>query len=175
MLLVPSSGCMEKMKYIIYEFIWKNESQIKRKVINQDVAFIGCKMIDIIVQAKALKLSWTHGSLKTVIFFVCVQCAKGALHFPIEHIILGNLKIKHEKMYGQLSKHFQVWSVAILVLTKRQGKMFTFKDVEAQLYGLILTLNISNFFHVHPPIKQVTMRNLDTDLIVPIFAQFNVM
>ena len=40
--------------------------------------------------------------------FFWVQCLQANLHFPIEHILLGNLKKKTWKMYGLLYKHVLV-------------------------------------------------------------------
>ena len=58
MLPTPSSNCMDKIKELLYKFIWNNKrDKIKRKVMNQDHTLGGCKMIDIAVQNKALKLS----------------------------------------------------------------------------------------------------------------------
>ena len=54
----PSSNCMDKVKDLLYKLIWNNKSdKIERKVMNQGHTLGGCKMIDITVQNKALKLS----------------------------------------------------------------------------------------------------------------------
>ena len=46
-------------------------------------------MIDIIVQSEALKLSWIPHILGNTDSF-WVQCLQANLHFPSEHILLGN-------------------------------------------------------------------------------------
>ena len=57
---------------------------------DQDHTLGGCKMIDITVQNKALKLSWIPHILKKTDSF-WVQCLQTNLHFPTKHILLGNL------------------------------------------------------------------------------------
>ena len=50
---------MDKIKDLLYKFIWNNKrDNIKIKVMNQDYKLGECRMIDITVQNKALKLSW---------------------------------------------------------------------------------------------------------------------
>ena len=67
MLPTPSSNCMDKIKDVLYKFIWNNKrDKIKRKVMNQDYKFGGCRMIDITVQNKALKLSWIPHILENI-------------------------------------------------------------------------------------------------------------
>ena len=50
-------------------------------------------MIDITVQNKALKLLWIPCILENIDSF-WVQCLQDNLHFPIEHILLGNVNKK---------------------------------------------------------------------------------
>ena len=54
MMLTHSSNCMHKIK----DLLCSKKDKIKRKVMNQDYTLQGCKMIDITVQNKVLKLSW---------------------------------------------------------------------------------------------------------------------
>ena len=107
MLLTPSSNCMDKIKDVLYKFIWNNKrDKIKRKVMNQDYKFGGCRMIDIAVQNKALKLSWIPCILENIDSF-WVQCLQANLHFPFEHILLGNLNKKDmEKCMGNCINMF---------------------------------------------------------------------
>ena len=60
---------------------------------NQEYKLGGCKMIDINVQNKCLNLGWIPGIFCN---FNCfwVECIKSNLHFPMEHILAGNLKKK---------------------------------------------------------------------------------
>ena len=67
--------------------------KMKRKVMNQDYTLGRCKMIDITVQNKALKLSWIPFTLGNIDSF-WVQCLQANLHFPIKHILPGNLNKK---------------------------------------------------------------------------------
>ena len=67
---------------------------------NQDYKLGGCRMMDITVQNKALKLSWIPCILENIDSF-WVQCLQANLHFPIEHILPGNLNKKDmEKCMG---------------------------------------------------------------------------
>ena len=67
MLPTPSSNCMAKIKDLLYKFIWKNKTdKIERKVMNQDYKFGRCRMIDITVQNKPLKLSWIPCILENI-------------------------------------------------------------------------------------------------------------
>ena len=85
---------MDKITDLLYKFIWNNRTdKIKGKVMNQDYKLGGCRMIDITVQNKALKLAWIPCILENIDFF-WVQCLQANLHFPIEHILLGNLNKK---------------------------------------------------------------------------------
>ena len=94
MLPTPSSNCIDKVKHLLYKFIWENKrDKIKRKVMNQDYKLGGCRMIDITVQNKALKLSWIPCILENVDSF-WVQCLQANLHFPFECILLGSLNKK---------------------------------------------------------------------------------
>ena len=50
MLSTPSSNSMDKIKDLLYKFIWNNKrDKIKRKVMNQDYTLGGCIMKDIAV------------------------------------------------------------------------------------------------------------------------------
>ena len=85
---------MDKITDLLYKFIWNNRTdKIKGKVMNQDYKLGGCRMIDITVIDKALKLAWIPCILENIDFF-WVQCLQANLHFPIEHILLGNLNKK---------------------------------------------------------------------------------
>ena len=91
MLPTPSLNFMNRVKDKMYKFIWNNKrDKIKRTIMNQEYKLGGCKMIDINVQNKSLKLAWIP-----CIFcnFNCfwVECIKSNLHFPMEHILAGNL------------------------------------------------------------------------------------
>ena len=67
MLPTPSSNCIDKIKDLLYKFMWNNKrDKIKRKVMNQDYKLGECRMTDITIQNKALKLSWIPTSLKTL-------------------------------------------------------------------------------------------------------------
>ena len=80
MLPIPSSNCMDKIKDLLYEFIWNNKKdKIKRKVMNQDHTLKGCKMINITIQNKALKLSWIPCIFENNDYF-WVQCLYTNLH-----------------------------------------------------------------------------------------------
>ena len=105
MLPTPSSNCMNKIKHLLYKSIWNNKrDKIKGTVMNQDYKLEGWRMIDITVQNKALKLSCIPHILENIDSY-WVQCLQANLNFSTEHILLGKLKKRHVKMYGQLYKH----------------------------------------------------------------------
>ena len=63
-------------------------------------------MIDIIVQNKAHKLSWIPSILENIDSF-WAQCLQANLHFPTEHILLGNLNKEFvEKCMGNCVNMF---------------------------------------------------------------------
>ena len=101
MLPTPNTNCMDEIKDLLYKFLWnKKGNKIKIKVMNQEYKLRGCRMLNITVQNKSLKLSWIPCILENIDSF-WLQCLKANLHFPTEHIILGNLnKKRHGKMYG---------------------------------------------------------------------------
>ena len=60
---------------------------------NQGYTLGGCQMTDITVQNKALKMSWIPHTFENIDSF-WVQCLQASLHFPIKHMLLGNLNKK---------------------------------------------------------------------------------
>ena len=94
MLPTPTSSCMDKIKDLLYKFIWNNKTnKIIRKVMNQDNKLGECRRIDITVQNKTLKLTWIPHILENIDSF-WIQSLQANLHFPIEHILLSNLNKK---------------------------------------------------------------------------------
>ena len=94
MLPTPSLNFMNRVKDKMYKFIWNNKrDKIKRTIMNQEYKLGGCKMIDINVKNKSLKLAWIP---RIFCNFNCfwVECIKSNLHFPMEHILAGNLNKK---------------------------------------------------------------------------------
>ena len=89
MLSTPSSNCMGKIKDLLYKCIWNNKrDNIKRKVMNQDYTLGGCKMIDITVQNKALKLLWIPCIFENNDSF-WVQCLQANTHSPLNTYVLA--------------------------------------------------------------------------------------
>ena len=89
-------------------------------------------MIDITVQNKALKLSWIPCILESIDSFL-VQCLQANLHFPIEHILLGNWnKTDMEKYIGNCINIF--WYEMLLYWSELiyKERMSTFQDVVNQ-------------------------------------------
>ena len=109
MLPTPILNFMNRVKDKMYKFIWNNKrDKIKRTIMNQEYKLGGCKMIDINVQNKSLKLAWIPLIFRN---FNCfwVECIKSNLHFPMEHILAGNLKQKgYYNLPGPLYQHILV-------------------------------------------------------------------
>ena len=59
---------------------------------NQEYKLGGCKMMDINVKNKCLKLAWMSYILQFQLLLV--ECIKSNLHFPMEYILTGNLNKK---------------------------------------------------------------------------------
>ena len=71
MLPTPSSSCMDKIKDLLDKFILNNiRDKIKRKVMKQDYKLGVCRMIDITVKNKALKLLEIPCILENVVSFL---------------------------------------------------------------------------------------------------------
>ena len=103
---------------------------------NQDFKLGGCRIKDITVQNKALKLLWIPCILENIDSF-WVQCLQASLHFPIEHIFLGNLNKKDmEKCMDNYINMF--WYEMLLYWSELscKDKISTFQDVVNQLLWL---------------------------------------
>ena len=65
---------------------------------NQEFNLGGCKVIDISVQNKCLKLAWIRHIFCNLNCF-WVECIKSNLQFSIEHILAGNVNKKDIEKY----------------------------------------------------------------------------
>ena len=169
---------MDKIKDVLYKFIWNNKrDKIKRKVMNQDYKFGGCRMIDITVQNKALKLSGIPRILENIDSF-WVQCLQANLHFPIEHILLVNLNKKDmENCMGNCINMF--WYEMLLYWSELiyKDKISTFQDVVNQPIWLNSHVKYNkSVLHAPSLVQQGIMLIADiltTDHKLPTLTQLN--
>ena len=129
----PSSNCIDKIKDLWYQFIWRRNKSDKiiRKVKNQDHTLGGYRVINIRVQNKTIKLSCIPCIFeKTDSFWI--QYLQANLHFPIKQIFLGNLNKKDmEKCMSNCINMF--WYEMLLYWSELIYKdISTFQDVVIQ-------------------------------------------
>ena len=130
MLSTPSLNFMNRVKDKMYKFIWNNKrDKIKRPIMNQEYKLGGCKMVDINIQNKYLKLACIPHIFCNLNCF-WVECIKSNLIFPMEHILAGNLNNKAIATHlGHYTSTFWYQYSAELNFT---NTVSTFEDVANQ-------------------------------------------